>query len=183
METQPNTLDKTQWGEGPWQHEPDTKNWTDPVTGYKCHIARNPVGSLCGYVQIPKDHPWHGRDYDGETDEEDNRDPNSPNAQLDTHHGLTWSENYPGGLDEPEDLNGWWFGFDCSHMGDISPQLEALHQKLAAEDPRVQKILEDKQASYERFPEMRATYKTIEYVENECANLAKQLNEIQRKPK
>lgn len=59
--------DKTLWGDGPWQTEPDRKEWIDPATGLTCLIVRGPVGALCGYVGVPDTHPAHGLHYDGIT--------------------------------------------------------------------------------------------------------------------
>lgn len=51
--------DKDQWGDGPWQTEPDRVQWQDEETGYWCLIRRNwRIGQLCGYVAIPPDHPY-----------------------------------------------------------------------------------------------------------------------------
>jgi hypothetical protein len=58
------TTDKTEWGAGPWQDEPDKRQWTDAVTGLPCLIVRGPIGALCGYVGVSSDHPLHGREYD-----------------------------------------------------------------------------------------------------------------------
>jgi hypothetical protein len=38
-----NNCDKSYWGEGPWQHEPDKMQWTDDDTGLPCLIVRNQV--------------------------------------------------------------------------------------------------------------------------------------------
>lgn len=42
------TKDKSTWGDGPWQHEPDKMQYEDPDTGLPCLIVRNAVGALCG---------------------------------------------------------------------------------------------------------------------------------------
>lgn len=54
---------KPSWGPGPWEEEPDKRQWTDPATGLPCLIVRNRLGGLCGYVGVPPSHPWYGRDY------------------------------------------------------------------------------------------------------------------------
>lgn len=63
----------------------------------------------CGYVRVPKGHPWHGKDYDS--------------IEAHVHGGLTFAKpDEPcdkGGLDD-----GWWIGFDCAHAGDAQdPEL------------------------------------------------------------
>src|SRR4051812_13771303 len=57
------TIDKTGWGDGPWQSEPDKRQWHDEATGLACLIVRGPMGALCGYVGLPPGHPWHGKEY------------------------------------------------------------------------------------------------------------------------
>ena len=71
------TIDKAVWGDGPWQGEPDKKQWQDAETGLACLAVRGPGGHWCGYVGVAPGHPWHGQDYD------------HPNA--DVHGGLTFA--------------------------------------------------------------------------------------------
>jgi hypothetical protein len=58
----PGIIDKSGWGDGAWQDEPDLLQWcarTPPH--YECQVARSVVsGVLCGYVAIPAGHPAHG---------------------------------------------------------------------------------------------------------------------------
>ena len=56
------TIDKSTWGEGEWQNEPDKKQWQDEETNYPCLIVRSPVsGSLCGYVGVSEGHALFGK--------------------------------------------------------------------------------------------------------------------------
>lgn len=57
------TVDKSEWGNGPWEQEPDKRQWVDPTTGYPCLMVRNHSGAWCGYVGIDQTHPLHGADY------------------------------------------------------------------------------------------------------------------------
>lgn len=57
------TIDKTAWGDGPWQDEPDKKQWRDEATGLPCLAVRGPGGHWCGYVGVGPSHPWHGKSY------------------------------------------------------------------------------------------------------------------------
>jgi len=41
-------LDKSTWGPGPWQEEPDKVQWQDPQTGSVCLAVRGPMGGWCG---------------------------------------------------------------------------------------------------------------------------------------
>jgi hypothetical protein len=53
--------DKSTWGAGPWQSEPDEVRWIDEATNLPCWIRRSPVtGSLNGYVGVPRSHPAFG---------------------------------------------------------------------------------------------------------------------------
>jgi hypothetical protein len=38
------TIDKSQWGPGPWQDEPDKKQWQDEATGLPCLEGFAPFG-------------------------------------------------------------------------------------------------------------------------------------------
>jgi hypothetical protein len=53
-----------------------------------------------GYVVIPKEHPFHGVDYD------------FMSGYVDVHCGLTYGRHEDNGHD------GWCFGFDTMHLGD-----------------------------------------------------------------
>ena len=55
----------------------------------------------CGYLSLPKEHPWHGHGYD--------------DIPIDCHGGPTFAGTNIAGL------NKFFVGFDCAHSGDISP--------------------------------------------------------------
>lgn len=121
------TVDKTGWGDGAWNDEPDKVQWIDEATDLDCLAVRGPGGHWCGYVGLPPGHPCHGLDYDKV------RVP-VPGADLDwpdAHGGLTFASACSDRDDEttgichvplpgrPADV--WWLGFDCAHLGDLSP--------------------------------------------------------------
>ena len=60
-----------------------------------------------GYVILPEEHPYYGKEYD--------------DINVDVHGGLTFSESAKD-LDWPEidakDKKGWVIGFDTAHYGD-----------------------------------------------------------------
>lgn len=59
-------------------------------------------GEANGYVGVPKDHPYWGKDY------------NSIEG-VSVHGGLTYgADHLP--MNEPDGY--WWFGFDTAHSGD-----------------------------------------------------------------
>ena len=109
------TIDKSDWGAGPWQSEPDKIQWRDEATGLPCLMVRA-RSHWCGYAGVPASHPDYGKGYD--------------DVPVDVHGGLTFADKCrPGAEDhsvchvveEGEDDNVWWLGFDCAHGGDMCP--------------------------------------------------------------
>lgn len=153
------TIDRSGWGAGPWDGEPDKVVWTDEAAGLVCMVRRHGYsGHLCGYVGVGPDHPCHGMAY-GE-------------VGVDVHGGLSFSEECdddpvhgichvpePG---QPDHL--WWFGFDCHQSFDQAPGFDARIRKLGIEPP-----------ASELMP---TRYRTVEYVRGECRMLAGQLAEL-----
>jgi hypothetical protein len=134
-----NVIDKSAWPRGPWDHEPDKVTWVDPATGLDCMINRGPVGAWCGYVGVPPEHPWHGKDYMQCTLPEPCADwcddrycEHRPDVSI--HGGLTYADACQDTADEsrgichvpepgrPHDV--WWLGFDCAHLHDLAPAME-----------------------------------------------------------
>ena len=119
---------REQWGEGPWQDEPDKEEWIDPRSGLPCVALRHQsMGHFCGYVGVPEGHPCFGKEYDDVYE-----------YVSDCHGGVTFSGE--GWLANDESLGlcsdlvlgaQWWFGFDCNHMNDFAPGLDALLASLA----------------------------------------------------
>jgi len=100
------SIDKSKWGPGDWQSEPDEVSWLDEASGYACPVKRHPrVGNLCGYVGIPSTHPLFEKN-DELLD------------TIDVHGDI----NYAGYLVCERT---WYFGFDCAHAFDYSPGLTA----------------------------------------------------------
>jgi hypothetical protein len=147
-------VDKSKWSDGEWQDEPDKMQWQDEETGLPCLIVRNGGGALCGYVGVSRDHPLYEKTYD---------DVYSEGYNIDVHGSLTFSNKCsPTGkichvVEEGEDDAVWWLGFDCSHGGDISPGFSVFLS-----------------GGYEYEVD---SYKTIEYVQNEVKDLARQLRD------
>lgn len=143
---------RSEWGPGPWQQEPDYLHWVDQETGYDCLIVRNPVGALCGYVGLKPSHRFYEVNY------------NSLSA-LDVHGGLTYSNYCWGDICHKTDHEGpkvWWLGFDCSHAFDLSPATEAL-----GASSKIKQI-------HAAFGYDQA-YRDIDYVKSEIKKLARQL--------
>ena len=144
-------------GEGPWSTEPDKAHWVDTETGLDCLIVRVPgLGTLCGYVGVPKGHPWYRREYD--------------DVPASCHGGLTFSDSCQSHKDEsvgvchPESdaahSDVWWIGFDCGHLGDYVPGMFA---------PGMPPMPFTFSGSVQR------SYKDFAYVRGECTALAAQV--------
>lgn len=131
--------DKTAWPDGPWQKEPDKKQWVDIWTGLPCLAVRSRTRVWSGYVGVMPGHPLYGRSY---VDMKD---------RFEVRGGLTFSgpsdEQRHGGIchviDEGEIAQWWWFGFHCEHSVDLVPGLGDSGE-----------------------------YRTLEYVERQCEDLA-----------
>lgn len=147
-------IDKSIWPEGVWTSEPDKVQWPDADTGLPCIAKRHPrSGFWCGYVGVSEGHPMFGESYE------------SPN--VDVHGGLTYANTcqvkddehgicHVPGEGEPEHV--WWFGFDCAHHGDMSPQ-DLVYAKRGY--------------PFNIGPDEH--YRPLDYVKRECASLARQL--------
>lgn len=94
-------LDKRRWSKGEWDLEPDSIKWTDPKSNFPCWIKRNTFGALCGYVGIPDYHTYYKQE--GGT------------FNISVHGGITFSDHI-------DKYSAWWFGFDCAHHMDKTPQ-------------------------------------------------------------
>lgn len=86
------SVDKSAWGAGPWQQEPDKVQWVDEATGLDCLLVRGPHGSWCGYVGVTESHPWFGVDYSG-CPQQCSEDwcSHRPESRVEVHGGLTFS--------------------------------------------------------------------------------------------
>lgn len=162
-------IDKTTWGDGPWQSEPDKIQWQDAKTGLPCLIVRAHHGAWCGYVGVSPGHALHGRDYD-----------DCPDFAV--HGGLTFAHGcghgdpardicHSPGVGEPDDV--WWLGFDCAHGGDLAPRIRSLLDSL----PHNQRPPEISSAVATLLLDdyFRDTYRDQAYVEAQVAALARQV--------
>lgn len=147
------TIDKSAWGSGPWQDEPDKVEWRDEATGLPC-IARRSwgSGSWCGYVGVAPGTLFHGQDYSVC----DLKGPHGgftfagPCNEDDPKETAICHTPSPG---EPDDI--WWLGFDCAHAFDAMPAVRGLR-------------------------DARAVYRTLDCVKAECAKTAAELVAAER---
>jgi hypothetical protein len=135
------------FGPGEWLNEPDEVKFI--YKGVPCRIARNPVGSLCGYISVNSDHPWFKVHYD--------------DIDCEVHGGLTYGE-------ANNEL--WEVGFDCAHARDISPAVERSLEKGREELKERYPDLAER--IYTGVEWMRPVYRSIDFVVNECISLADQ---------
>lgn len=151
--------EKLKWcGYGEWVEEPDFVEFE--YMDYKGKVVRmfvrepNEVqeswfgGHLCGYVEIPKDHPYFGLD--------------ESKMELDCHLGLTFSEC--------EDKH--WIGFDCAHLGDKVPTMHLVRTRT-----EVQSFISKFQLP-EGFQELslfNTMYRNMQYCIDTCIHMIDQL--------
>jgi hypothetical protein len=146
-EAQRQAMDKSTWGPGPWQDEPDHVDFEH--AGLPCILHRNGGGAWCGYAAVPPGHPAHGKEYGGDID-------------VTVHGGITYGEGCRGSVchvpkpGEPDNV--WWLGFDCGHAYDLAPGDEAHFRALGLSV----------------FPGYK-TYRDLAYVRRETERLAEQL--------
>ena len=168
-------IDKTTWGPGPWQQEPDKIQGVDDATGLPVLAVRHPrSGHWCGYVGVPEGHPVFGLDYDAADALGPEHDDGGWRGFL-VHGGLTFADTCQ---DDPEAKEHgichipqpgesdrvWWLGFDMCHAWDRSPGREAMLRSLGMPN-----ALQGTQK-----------YQTLEYVQEECTKLARQLHDVRR---
>lgn len=155
-------VDKSEWGDGPWQNEPDKIQFK--VGKYDALIVRSELsGALCGYLGVPEEHPWYGKDYS--------------ELEVSVHGGLTYAapcQEYedaemtgichvpvPG---DPDNI--WWLGFDTAHLEDVTP----------AFDQRMRETLPD----YSSLWPVSRSYKNVNYIKEEIQQLALQAEEAKQ---
>lgn len=173
---------REQWGEGPWQHEPDKLDWRDERTSLQCAIRRTKAGNLCGYVGVPPGHVFFGWDYHDDVRLRDEflkqrkvggdvssvdiflyalqGGPDNGTIPLGMALRVHWGVNYAGEFptDDPP-CEAWWFGFDCAHAGDLVPGMMEFFSQF--------KLLRE------------VTYRDLAYVKGQCELLAFQLRQLE----
>lgn len=124
MREEAKPIDRTGWGSGPWDNEPDRIEFE--CEGFPCLMRRTHNGNWCGYVAVSPTHPAFEKSYQ--------------DIEVDVHGGLTYSDHCrdeichvpkPG---EPDNV--WWFGFDCAHGGDWIPSFNKYEFQMSWEKYR-----------------------------------------------
>ena len=110
--------DKSAWGPGAWQDEPDRAEFK--AHGFPCILHRNHHGTWCGYVGLPPGHRFHGK--------------LECEVNVPVHNDLSYSGECAGHVchvatpGEPENV--WWLGFACADACDYLLAMEARMHKL-----------------------------------------------------
>jgi hypothetical protein len=118
---------------------------------YKYLVVFYKTGHRCGYVSIPENHLFYGKD--------------SSEIEIECHGGLTFSEKIE---DSKLFENGFWIGFDCAHCYD----------KTDVES--IEKYFGENKFSTIIFNDIESTVRTKEYVVSECKNIINQLIEVEK---
>lgn len=155
-------VDKSGWGDGPWQDEPDKIHWIDEATDLDVLMVRGPAGAWCGYVGVTEGHPAFDVDYDSVKP--------ADGEYIDVHGSLTFSAFCSESEDPAEGIchvpfegrphRVYWLGFDCAHAGDLVPKLRGYMTRSSS--PLAEYMADD-------------VYRDRAYVENEVRHLASQL--------
>lgn len=167
----------------PWETEPDEIKWDDENTGYLCFAFRGEDRAWRGYVCVDKSHFLYQKRYDSLVLKKPFSVKNSKelneifydcdtkevymeqlSSMVEVHWGITFSDFITALAYEinEEDKELWGFGFDCTHCDDISI---TTSQEVA------------------QAPLFEVTYKTLEYVKNQCEKMAKQLFDLDKSEK
>jgi hypothetical protein len=145
-------IDKADWGDGPWQYEPDRVHFDDPATRLPCRVERHAMyGHLCGYVGLPVGHPWFEAPI-----------PLLRQLGVRAYGGLNCARG---------DRDQWWIGFDTMHTRDYSPGQWGIERRLQAHLPGWSMPLSIQEP---------AQYKTLAFVRRHVGLLAAQARDLHR---
>lgn len=121
-------------------------SWVDQTTGLDCLILRIPCwGHLCGYVRVPESNRLYGKNYLEEIDIPGSETRQAIDRVIECHGDVTFSGELPG-------YDGFWFGFDCNHFGDLAP--------------------------LDKYQDANSVYRDEGYVTRECEKMARSIIEI-----
>jgi hypothetical protein len=118
--------------------------------GFEYVIIVMDLGYRCGYVKIPKNHPWYGVHYN--------------EIDIEVHGGLTFSSLV--GLDHPILSNGYWIGFDCMHSADLPDRDEAKKEYIKYAN------------MFSKLKLDGSKIRNLRYVESKCRNICVECSQI-----
>lgn len=138
----------------PWLTEPNYAHWVNEQTGLQCILSRHPNALFwAGYVGVDANNPLYQKDYC-----------TVEIGSMWVHKGLT---NSSFGLPHMwdcqdvqmlEDKGLWYFGFDAGHLFDYQPHRADSRPPMSCE-----------------------TYRTYEYMRENCNALALKIFEESKK--
>jgi len=159
-------MNKQFWSKGPWDNEPNKKKFK--YKGFEGFINRNDLGALCGYVEIPLNHPilkCLDIDEDGLEYEK---------LPLDVHGGVTFGKK---ATNRKSGIEYYVVGFDCAHSEDLIPfSTWMTNPDLPEEIKRnesVQKLIALEEQSKYGF--LKRTYRDIDFVTKEIKSMIDQI--------
>lgn len=109
MKIEHGIVDRTLFGKGQWDDEPDLIEWSDGELHFR--IKRMQFGHLYGYIGVERDHPLYGVPYQ------------EVSYEIPVHCGLTYSDHSRCTICHRDRPKIHWIGFDCAHYNDFSPGL------------------------------------------------------------
>jgi hypothetical protein len=129
---------------------------TYELHGFKCTVKKDfHLRHLCGYVALPKEHPFYGMFYD--------------HMPISCHGGLSY------GRIQNDDLH--HIGFDCAHYLDAVPGLtDFKYSDLGPEYAEIAAMMEKIEA---RLPKREETYKDLSYVKKEIESMVRQIKMVE----
>lgn len=127
--------------------------------GYEIQVVHNGLGFRCGYVRVPRGHPWFKAD----------------DVPVDVHGGVTYS-NFGKACDTHAGHDEWWIGFDTCHGGD------APDPTLPLESPYPMPSYPGSEIRSQAYvlAECRALAKGAAKAEREIANLERGAARVKR---
>lgn len=152
-------FDKSSWGPGEWQNEPDYHEFV--YKGYHCFCKRVMFsGHWCGYVELPLDIAQKFCLLDKKMWEID----------IDCHGGITYNENFlPPDGEESEFFR--YIGFDCAHSEDICPKMEQDLNLFR------DKEFKNKLNELREFLPFKQTYKNLEFLIEQLRYMVDQIED------
>lgn len=128
--------------------------------GYDCYIWRNPeLKFLCGYVRLPDGHPALQFTCDKPTGLS-GMEYDYNKLDVNIHGGVTFFGHL-----NVQKKDGVWVGFDCGHAYDYTPGFAEILKKIGSN----------------RVWGLDEIYRNVDYVKDECSELARQLKEMETK--
>lgn len=187
------TTDKSAWGPGPWQEEPDKVQWLDEASGLPCLAVRNEqYGNWCGYVGVSAGHPLYEVEYDSPSEKLkaafERRKGEPIGSMAAGPVGLLLAAMCDGETPRPDSV---FEVHGClTYSGHCSGRI--CHAVEPGEDDRIwwfgydcghcddfQPGMEAREKSLGlHFGPRHGKYRDLAYVEDECRKLARQLKDL-----